>query len=346
MRSPSVFTMSGSSTPSTWTFVPEWVAVRRRRRRGRAAGGGGRHRQGVVGLARRFSRRAASAPSDAMPPARAGRTRSPAGRPRRSATCPARRTTRPAAGCWPAAGRGRHAGPPGPPASSPSPVHAAVASAAMAASAPPRAPSFSSHAVPLSARVLPSASSTTGARRWFPSDEIVRRHGCATIVCHRHPGAERYCRAVPQPGGDRMTIRHSDRARTDDLDPRPRPSRSSTARRRLARPAHAAAVPGSPFSRRCRPRPGGAAPRHRLRFLWAFLDKAFGLGYATPSGNAWINGGSPTRVPVERRRRPVRRPVQRHRRRAGPTGCSCSACSDRRRRHARDRAAPAAVAGT
>ncbi|MFJ2263726.1 hypothetical protein ACIOKD_36470 [Streptomyces sp. NPDC087844] len=29
-------------------------------------------------------------------------------------------------------------------------------------------------------------------------------------------------------------------------------------------------------------------------FLWAFLDKAFGFGYATPSGKAWIDGGSPT----------------------------------------------------
>ncbi|MHB1330837.1 MAG: hypothetical protein ACYCY6_02615 [Minisyncoccota bacterium] len=29
-------------------------------------------------------------------------------------------------------------------------------------------------------------------------------------------------------------------------------------------------------------------------FLWAFVDKLFGLGYATISGNAWINGGSPT----------------------------------------------------
>ncbi|RZQ65914.1 DoxX family membrane protein [Amycolatopsis suaedae] len=32
-----------------------------------------------------------------------------------------------------------------------------------------------------------------------------------------------------------------------------------------------------------------------LLFLWAFADKAFGLGYATSSQNAWINGGSPTR---------------------------------------------------
>lgn len=29
-------------------------------------------------------------------------------------------------------------------------------------------------------------------------------------------------------------------------------------------------------------------------FLWAFLDKTFGLGFATTSENAWLNGGSPT----------------------------------------------------
>ena len=29
-------------------------------------------------------------------------------------------------------------------------------------------------------------------------------------------------------------------------------------------------------------------------FLWAFLDKLFGLGFATPTERAWINGGSPT----------------------------------------------------
>ncbi|GLZ27822.1 membrane protein [Lentzea sp. NBRC 105346] len=32
-----------------------------------------------------------------------------------------------------------------------------------------------------------------------------------------------------------------------------------------------------------------------LVFLWAFFDKAFGLGYATQSKNAWFNGGSPTK---------------------------------------------------
>lgn len=29
-------------------------------------------------------------------------------------------------------------------------------------------------------------------------------------------------------------------------------------------------------------------------FLWAFFDKLFGLGFATTSEKAWINGGSPT----------------------------------------------------
>ena len=28
-------------------------------------------------------------------------------------------------------------------------------------------------------------------------------------------------------------------------------------------------------------------------FLWAFLDKAFGLGFSTPRQMAWINGGLP-----------------------------------------------------
>jgi thiosulfate dehydrogenase [quinone] large subunit len=28
-------------------------------------------------------------------------------------------------------------------------------------------------------------------------------------------------------------------------------------------------------------------------FLWAFIDKLFGLGFGTPSERAWINGGTP-----------------------------------------------------
>lgn len=30
-------------------------------------------------------------------------------------------------------------------------------------------------------------------------------------------------------------------------------------------------------------------------FLWAFVDKTFGLGFATPAERAWINGGNPTK---------------------------------------------------
>ena len=31
-----------------------------------------------------------------------------------------------------------------------------------------------------------------------------------------------------------------------------------------------------------------------LILLWAFFDKLFGLGFATPAASAWVNGGSPT----------------------------------------------------
>jgi thiosulfate dehydrogenase (quinone) large subunit len=30
-------------------------------------------------------------------------------------------------------------------------------------------------------------------------------------------------------------------------------------------------------------------------FLWAFADKLFGWGYATPSAKSWVDGGSPTK---------------------------------------------------
>jgi thiosulfate dehydrogenase (quinone) large subunit len=30
-------------------------------------------------------------------------------------------------------------------------------------------------------------------------------------------------------------------------------------------------------------------------FLWAFLDKTFGLHYSSTSAKAWIHGGSPTK---------------------------------------------------
>lgn len=31
-----------------------------------------------------------------------------------------------------------------------------------------------------------------------------------------------------------------------------------------------------------------------IQFFWAFIDKLFGLGFATQAENAWIRGGSPT----------------------------------------------------
>jgi thiosulfate dehydrogenase [quinone] large subunit len=30
-------------------------------------------------------------------------------------------------------------------------------------------------------------------------------------------------------------------------------------------------------------------------FLWAFFDKVFGWGHATPAAKSWLNGGSPTK---------------------------------------------------
>ena len=47
----------------------------------------------------------------------------------------------------------------------------------------------------------------------------------------------------------------------------------------------------------------GAASRYSLAvlrlatgfiFLWAFLDKTFGLGFSTPAERAWVNGGTPS----------------------------------------------------
>ena len=63
-------------------------------------------------------------------------------------------------------------------------------------------------------------------------------------------------------------------------------------------------------------------------FLWAFIDKTFGLGYATPSAKAWINGGSPTKgflsgVEVG----PWRAPSTPGPEPRGRTGCSWPACS-------------------
>ncbi|MDG4825337.1 DoxX family membrane protein [Asanoa sp. WMMD1127] len=39
----------------------------------------------------------------------------------------------------------------------------------------------------------------------------------------------------------------------------------------------------------------GARLGFAFTFLWAFLDKVFGLGFATPRERSWLNGGSPTK---------------------------------------------------
>ncbi|MGY0071219.1 hypothetical protein ACWZEH_31510 [Streptomyces sp. QTS137] len=79
-----------------------------------------------------------------------------------------------------------------------------------------------------------------------------------------------------------------------DGSPR-RPGVRVPALRRAGRTAHASAGPTTAASTAA-----GAYVLAGLRiltgfvFLWAFLDKTFGLGYATPSGGAWAEGGSPT----------------------------------------------------
>ena len=81
----------------------------------------------------------------------------------------------------------------------------------------------------------------------------------------------------------------------------------------IAKPVPSPAVnhhQATPSSRVAPPRPEAtAAARPRLavfglvglrlalgfEFLWAFLDKTFGLGYSTATKDAWIHGGSPTK---------------------------------------------------
>src|SRR5215212_12060628 len=64
--------------------------------------------------------------------------------------------------------------------------------------------------------------------------------------------------------------------------------RSSTAISDAARPAVPASSPALRYV--------AGAIRLSLGwiFLWAFLDKLFGLGHETKSAQAWIHGGSPT----------------------------------------------------
>ena len=73
---------------------------------------------------------------------------------------------------------------------------------------------------------------------------------------------------------------------------------SSTQSRRPEVRTHQASTPGAVSSDRAGTvvRYVGAALRLSLGwvFLWAFLDKAFGLGHETAGKDAWFSGGSPT----------------------------------------------------
>ena len=87
------------------------------------------------------------------------------------------------------------------------------------------------------------------------------------------------------------------------------PSTATVTSVRPASPAVAAATVEAPGRRPVPPAEAAVTPLSRrvavvgllglrlavgFEFLWAFLDKTFGLGYATSSSHAWIHGGSPT----------------------------------------------------
>jgi thiosulfate dehydrogenase (quinone) large subunit len=82
---------------------------------------------------------------------------------------------------------------------------------------------------------------------------------------------------------------------------------NSTAVRSTTRPAAGALPVGGGNGEPATAFPAGrsaAAARYLLAgirialgwvFLWAFVDKVFGLGLATASAKSWVNGGSPTK---------------------------------------------------
>ena len=65
--------------------------------------------------------------------------------------------------------------------------------------------------------------------------------------------------------------------------------------RSIERPLEHAELPGSMLTTTAARALAVLRVATGLVFVWAFLDKTFGLGYATPAERAWINGGSPTK---------------------------------------------------
>jgi thiosulfate dehydrogenase [quinone] large subunit len=100
----------------------------------------------------------------------------------------------------------------------------------------------------------------------------------------------------------------ADIAKTYDIDGRPRPTVEAPAPHRDGRREHASDPPLKPPA--TRPARGARAVdrlspavRYLLAgirlalgwvFLWAFLDKTFGLGHDTVAAKSWLHGGSPT----------------------------------------------------
>ncbi|MEO6887299.1 MAG: DoxX family membrane protein [Jatrophihabitantaceae bacterium] len=72
-----------------------------------------------------------------------------------------------------------------------------------------------------------------------------------------------------------------------------RPATQSSTTHRIDHP-ELAAVPGSMLTSTAAKALAVLRVAAGFVFLWAFLDKLFGLNYSTPSAKAWIHGGSPT----------------------------------------------------
>jgi thiosulfate dehydrogenase [quinone] large subunit len=68
-----------------------------------------------------------------------------------------------------------------------------------------------------------------------------------------------------------------------------------TNERTIARPLEQAELPGAMLSTPAAKALAVLRVTTGFVFLWAFLDKTFGLHYSTPSARAWVNGGSPTK---------------------------------------------------
>lgn len=69
----------------------------------------------------------------------------------------------------------------------------------------------------------------------------------------------------------------------------------ATTKRSLATPLEQAELPGAMLTGTAAKALAVLRVSTGFIFLWAFLDKTFGFGYATPAAKAWINGGSPTK---------------------------------------------------